>query len=122
MTQAPRRVLRREVVFVGEEDWLPNDDDDIDTDSLMPTNSGLRGSATTRTTIPLVREISIFKGQPFCRICLSDETDDIDLGRLFTPCRCRGSMQVTFSALFLYVQASILISFNSTGNLYMKDV
>jgi hypothetical protein len=94
MSQAPSRVLRREVVFIGEEDWLPNDEDDMDTDSVMPTNKLLRGSATTQNSVRLVREISLFNGQPFCRICLSDETNDIDLGRLFTPCRCRGSMQV----------------------------
>lgn len=80
----PRRVLRREVVFVGEEDWLPNDDE---TDPA-PINT----CNNEQNNVKLTRQISIYNDRPFCRICLSEETSHVDMGRLFSPCRCRGTM------------------------------
>lgn len=28
-----------------------------------------------------------------CRICFGEETDDDELGRLFSPCKCKGTMK-----------------------------
>lgn len=42
---------------------------------------------------PVIPEPEIIEEKQ-CRICLSTEEDEQELGRLFRPCKCKGSMKV----------------------------
>lgn len=98
---AVRRGSTASIGAAGEEE-----DDDEEEDAVHEQLTGLRRrrTAASSATDPALDEpappTEPAEDLPSCRICFSgDPEDEQELGKLFSPCVCRGTVRVELAAL-----------------------
>ena len=103
MAEVPTQVTHPSSSGIRHRNVLPQDDVEVDDGPnhfRVPGGEGVFGDeASSHSAQPEPAPTPEAPPPPIddekqCRICLAGEEEQGELGRLFRPCRCRGSMKV----------------------------